>query len=108
MTLALFTETKSALQSTFLHGQIETELEKSVSFGNTSQMPPHQLVIQKFFPNNSSRFWKRRALAQQSRSKDLDFSDGCKSRLVVLNKQNLVPSQLNRSTIIGCRLGWCG
>lgn len=61
-------------------------------------MPLHQLVF-------SSRCWNRcAALAQQSRRKDFDFCNGCKSRLVVLNKQILVPSQLNWSTIIGPRL----
>lgn len=60
-------------------------------------------------PNDSSRFWNRHAaLAQQSRSKDSDFCSGCKSRLVVLNKQILVPTQLSWCGIIGCRLGWCG
>lgn len=67
------------------------------------------LSTSKLFPSNSSRFWNRHAaLSQQSRSKDFDFCNGCKSRLVVLNKQILVPSQLNWSTTIGCRLGWCG
>lgn len=73
-------------------------------FGHTSQMPLHQpFFSEQFLPVLE---WMRisSAIALQR----LNFCNGCKSRLVVLNKQILVPSQLSWSTIIGSRLMWCG